>query len=209
MSKYIKLDDAMKAILFPALDDLPTIEVSEKVEDERCKGCKHYKLACDLFSEICKYEPITHTETQNSNLTFEIADTPKAKVSEDCIGREYLEEEYWQTLIPKEMINTDVELGINIGIDKMHDVIKNAPSVVPIAEQYSTDGEVDLGDCNIYNENNYNEENYCGTCLACRWSYTVISLAFTTLKCACKQSERFNKCVKATAACNEYERIKE
>ena len=25
--------------------------------DERCKGCKHYKLTCDLFSEICKYEP--------------------------------------------------------------------------------------------------------------------------------------------------------
>ena len=25
--------------------------------DERCKGCGHYKLTCDLFSEICKYEP--------------------------------------------------------------------------------------------------------------------------------------------------------
>jgi hypothetical protein len=25
--------------------------------DERCKGCNHYKLTCDLFSEICEYEP--------------------------------------------------------------------------------------------------------------------------------------------------------
>ena len=36
-----------------------------------CETCKHYKLACELFSEVCKYEPITQTETQNSNLTFE------------------------------------------------------------------------------------------------------------------------------------------
>ena len=36
-----------------------------------CDTCKHYKLACELFSEICKYEPTTQTKTQNSNLTFE------------------------------------------------------------------------------------------------------------------------------------------
>lgn len=30
-----------------------------------CDTCKHYKLACELFSEVCKYEPITQTETQN------------------------------------------------------------------------------------------------------------------------------------------------
>ena len=101
MSKYIDKDRVLEYIIFGvvgkditcgeltrAIESIPTIEVSEKVEDERCKGCKHYKLACDLFSEICKYEPITQTETQNSNLTFEIADTPKAKVSEDCISRE-------------------------------------------------------------------------------------------------------------------------
>ena len=33
--------------------------------DERCKGCKHYKLTCDLFSEICKYEPKTEPQTEN------------------------------------------------------------------------------------------------------------------------------------------------
>lgn len=36
-----------------------------------CDTCKHYKPACELFSEICKYEPTTQTETENSNLTFE------------------------------------------------------------------------------------------------------------------------------------------
>ena len=36
-----------------------------------CDTCRHYKPACELFSEICKYEPTTQTETQNSNLTFE------------------------------------------------------------------------------------------------------------------------------------------
>ena len=32
-----------------------------------CDTCRHYKLACELFSEVCKYEPTTQTETQNSN----------------------------------------------------------------------------------------------------------------------------------------------
>ena len=31
--------------------------------DERCKGCKHYKLTCDLFSEICEYEPKDEPQT--------------------------------------------------------------------------------------------------------------------------------------------------
>lgn len=36
-----------------------------------CDTCRHYKLACELFSEVCKYEPKTQSEIQNSNLTFE------------------------------------------------------------------------------------------------------------------------------------------
>ena len=32
-----------------------------------CETCRHYKLACELFSEVCKYEPTTLTETENSN----------------------------------------------------------------------------------------------------------------------------------------------
>jgi hypothetical protein len=30
-----------------------------KKADERCEVCGHYKLTCDLFSEICRYEPQT------------------------------------------------------------------------------------------------------------------------------------------------------
>lgn len=28
-----------------------------------CETCRHYKPTCELFSEICKYEPITQTKT--------------------------------------------------------------------------------------------------------------------------------------------------
>ena len=31
--------------------------------DERCKGCNHYKLTCDLFSEICRFEPKDEPQT--------------------------------------------------------------------------------------------------------------------------------------------------
>ena len=46
-----------------------------------CDTCKHYKLACELFSEVCKYEPTTQTETQNSNLTY---DTPQTERDKQC-----------------------------------------------------------------------------------------------------------------------------
>ena len=56
-----------------------------------CDTCKHYKLACELFSEVCKYEPTTQTETQNSNLTF---DTPQTERPSCETCRYYSEEEY-------------------------------------------------------------------------------------------------------------------
>ena len=56
-----------------------------------CETCKHYKLACELFSEVCKYEPTTQTEAQNSNLTF---DTPQTERPSCETCRYYSEEEY-------------------------------------------------------------------------------------------------------------------
>ena len=53
------------------------IDSTADTPQTNCDTCKHYKLACELFSEVCKYEPTTQTETQNSNLTF---DTPQT----DC-----------------------------------------------------------------------------------------------------------------------------
>ena len=54
-----------------------------EVKQTDCKTCRHYKLACELFSEVCKYEPTTQTETQNSNLTF---DTPQTDSTGSPIG---------------------------------------------------------------------------------------------------------------------------
>lgn len=58
-----------------------------KMEVKRtdCEACKHYKLACELFSEVCKYEPTTQMETKNSNLTFE-KDTPQTESTGSPIG---------------------------------------------------------------------------------------------------------------------------
>ena len=48
----------------------PYCEIADTPQTE-CDTCRHYKPACELFSEVCKYEPTTQTETENSNLTFE------------------------------------------------------------------------------------------------------------------------------------------
>ena len=53
----------------------PRDEPNSSEKPNNCETCRHYTLACDLFSEICKYEPKdepkTQMKTQNSNLTFE------------------------------------------------------------------------------------------------------------------------------------------
>ena len=48
----------------------PYCEVADTSQTD-CDTCRHYKPACELFSEVCKYEPTTQTETQNSNSSFE------------------------------------------------------------------------------------------------------------------------------------------
>jgi len=101
------------------------------------KYIKLYDAIMAMDEWFC--EPITPTKILSA--------LPTIEVSEDCISREYLEEEYWQTLTPKEIINTDVELGINIGIDKMHDVIKNAPSVIPKDHSGESTEMVDIVRC--------------------------------------------------------------
>lgn len=49
---------------------IETISEAELVEptdtadtpQTNCETCRHYKPTCELFSEICKYEPITQTK---------------------------------------------------------------------------------------------------------------------------------------------------
>ena len=117
-------DEALIRLRIVYAETMPTIEVSEGVIAQG--------------SGDIDWQAVTSTGQEIYAKGYEDG-RKSVEVSEDCISREYLEEEYWQTLIPREMINTDVELGINIGIDKMHDVIKNAPSVT--TEQSSKVGE--------------------------------------------------------------------
>ena len=75
-----------------------------------CDTCKHYKLACELFSEICKYEPTTQTETQNSNLTF---DTPQTESTGSPIGDYRDGVGAWQTeRMTEEEIDTMIAKGL-------------------------------------------------------------------------------------------------
>lgn len=79
---------------------LEEVEADRKTENSsefpnNCETCKHYKLTCDLFSEVCKYEPTTQTETQNSNLTFEkrtmldCYNCKRFETEDECIECEY------------------------------------------------------------------------------------------------------------------------
>lgn len=56
--------------------NLYVVECNRYEPQTDCDTCRHYKLACELFSEICKYEPTTQIETQNSNEKFEKSDCP-------------------------------------------------------------------------------------------------------------------------------------
>ena len=75
-----------------------------------CETCKHYKLACELFSEVCKYEPTTQTETQNSNLTFDTPQTEEPqKDCKKCKNYDRCKNNRWKCCVyePKEEPQTD------------------------------------------------------------------------------------------------------
>lgn len=67
---YTESDRRTMVLMGEAMKNFEQVEVADTPQTD-CDTCKHYKLACELFSEVCKYEPTTQTETQNSNLTFE------------------------------------------------------------------------------------------------------------------------------------------
>ena len=56
------------------LDDycVPSGYAPKDTPQTDCETCRHYKLACELFSEICKYEPKTELTTEDCS-TVEIA----------------------------------------------------------------------------------------------------------------------------------------
>ena len=54
---------------------------SDSENPNNCKTCRHYTLACDLFSEICKYEP-----KDEPMKTADYCDICKQDMCEDCIA---------------------------------------------------------------------------------------------------------------------------
>lgn len=157
MSKYVKIEDAMEVHkhfarngklagnIIEEYNNLPTIEVKGgDLEDA-------ILLTKDAYSDLCLKASQVSGKAECDNCIWNTCNYNKIdwEVSEDCIGREYLEEEYWQTLIPKEAVNTDVELGINIGIEKMHNVIKDAPNVLPKRSCYRCGLREDCADSTV------------------------------------------------------------
>lgn len=74
-------DDDLKRLVDRCLEviaDCKTEDSSEK--SNNCETCRHYKLACELFSEICKYEP------KDEPLTADYCDTCDHKECEYCIA---------------------------------------------------------------------------------------------------------------------------
>lgn len=52
----------------------------------KCEICRHYKPTCELFSEICKYEPIIHddyTEAENDHLEARCLNCNNAKACKE------------------------------------------------------------------------------------------------------------------------------
>lgn len=58
--------------------DRKTENSSEKPNN--CETCEHYKLTCDLFSEICKHEPKTELTISKT----EQVDEPQTETCEGC-----------------------------------------------------------------------------------------------------------------------------
>ena len=92
---YTESDRRTMVLMGEAMKNFEQVEVADSPQTD-CDTCKHYKLACELFSEVCKYEPTTQTETQNSNLTFDTpqTDADGSEVRMLCKDCEYFKIEY-------------------------------------------------------------------------------------------------------------------
>lgn len=51
--------------VFDKINNIPSVESNCSEKPNNCETCKHYKLTCDLFSEICKYEPKIEPTTED------------------------------------------------------------------------------------------------------------------------------------------------
>ena len=153
MNKYIKLDDAihninlevigrkeytgdMKANLFFALDDLPTIEVSE--DAVRCYEFLKERIGSIITDNAKEFEKwfermVWHVQKCNEY------DTEMRNVSEDCISREHLLSKVY------DMDNDNLVVDLKD--------IEDAPSVVPSRAEgeweLASDNDGEYGICSI------------------------------------------------------------
>ena len=61
--------DGTNPYCVPSHYEIKQTEQTEPNNSEKpnnCETCRHYTLACDLFSEICKYEPKDEPQTERS-----------------------------------------------------------------------------------------------------------------------------------------------
>lgn len=110
-----------------------------------------------------------------------LSDLPTIEVSEDCISREWLEQE-----IERERLSDtepDIHYGWNIALDKVVEIIKNAPSVVPCCDnEKSNKLQQELQQAEVTTEQSSkvgewieseipNELYVCSECGGACWSY--------------------------------------
>lgn len=59
-------DDDLKRLADRCLEVISDCKTESSLEKpNNCETCEHYKLTCDLFSEICEYEPKTEPTTED------------------------------------------------------------------------------------------------------------------------------------------------
>ena len=94
---------SMRNELLQAVNDIEKISKNicykaEQTENSsekpnNCETCEHYKLTCDLFSEICKYEPKDEPTISKMEQVDKGINVPSKNESQKCSvnGRPYSE----------------------------------------------------------------------------------------------------------------------
>lgn len=85
-------DDDLKRLADRCIEVISDCKTESSLEKpNNCETCEHYKLTCDLFSEICKYEPkdeptISKMEQVDKLQTKDYCDICNHKGCEYCIS---------------------------------------------------------------------------------------------------------------------------
>lgn len=151
MSKYFKAEDVLRLLsdeyysqgkagnlaTWESIKSLPTIEVEGgDLEDA-------ILLTKDAYSDLCLRASQVSDKAECDNCIWNVCNYNKIdfEVSEDCISREYLEEQLQQ--IEDITAMAHIDLGedpydeteeITMPISTVRKIFKNAPSVVPTTE---------------------------------------------------------------------------